>query len=285
MRIEKILNNNVVVTRDKLNREMIVMGKGLAFKKKIGDAILEAGVDKEFHLTDDRLSRHFQKLAEDIPMEYLELSYEIIEYTKEKLDVTLNESIYISLTDHLYNAIKRYKTGVGLPNVLLYDIKQLFPREYQIGKKTIERVHHKYGFDLSENEAGFIALHLVNAQSEQDSMNNMYQFTKTIQDILNIVRYYYQTPFDEESIYFFRFVTHLRFFLSRVMNTSLTQEGEVEEELIQMIQRKYQTASGCVDKIAIFLQETFNYHMSDDEIVYLTIHLARLADNNHLKNH
>ena len=285
MRIEKILNNNVVVTRDKLNREMIVMGKGLAFKKKIGDAILEAGVDKEFHLTDDRLSRHFQKLAEDIPMEYLELSYEIIEYTKEKLDVTLNESIYISLTDHLYNAIKRYKTGVGLPNVLLYDIKQLFPREYQIGKKTIERVHQKYGFDLSENEAGFIALHLVNAQSEQDSMNNMYQFTKTIQDILNIVRYYYQTPFDEESIYFFRFVTHLRFFLSRVMNTSLTQEGEVEEELIQMIQRKYQTASGCVDKIALFLQETFNYHMSDDEIVYLTIHLARLADNNHLKNH
>lgn len=113
----------------------------------------------------------------------------------------------------------------------------------------------------------------------------MYQFTKTIQDILNIVRYYYQTPFDEESIYFFRFVTHLRFFLSRVMNTSLTQEGEVEEELIQMIQRKYQTASGCVDKIALFLQETFNYHMSDDEIVYLTIHLARLADNNHLKNH
>lgn len=111
MRIEKILNNNVVVTRDKLNREMIVMGKGLAFKKKIGDAILEAGVDKEFHLTDDRLSRHFQKLAEDIPMEYLELSYEIIEYTKEKLDVTLNESIYISLTDHLYNAIKRYKIG------------------------------------------------------------------------------------------------------------------------------------------------------------------------------
>lgn len=35
MRIEKILNNNVVVTRDKLNREMIVMGKGLAFKKRL----------------------------------------------------------------------------------------------------------------------------------------------------------------------------------------------------------------------------------------------------------
>lgn len=283
MLIEKILNNNVVVTRDKLNREMIVMGKGLAFKKAIGDCILEAEVDKKFHLTDDRLFRHFQKLAEDIPLEYIELSYEIIEYTKSTLGISLNDSIYISLTDHLYNAIKRSKSGTGLSNVLLYDIKQLFPKEYQIGLKTIDKIYKKYGFTLSENEAGFIALHLVNAQTDQSHMNNMYLFTKTIQDILNIVRYYYQTPFDEESIYFFRFVTHLRFFLSRVMNETVSQDGEIEEELIHMIQRKYQTASECVKKINSFLYDTFHYQMSNDENVYLTIHLARLVDNNHLK--
>ncbi|EOT31558.1 hypothetical protein OMS_02071 [Enterococcus durans ATCC 6056] len=41
MRIEKILNNNVVITRNELNQEMIVMGKGLAYKKKTGDKIAE----------------------------------------------------------------------------------------------------------------------------------------------------------------------------------------------------------------------------------------------------
>ena len=34
MLIEKVLNNNVVITRDERNQEMIVMGKGLAFKRK-----------------------------------------------------------------------------------------------------------------------------------------------------------------------------------------------------------------------------------------------------------
>ncbi len=34
MLIEKVLNNNVVITGDERNQEMIVMGKGLAFKRK-----------------------------------------------------------------------------------------------------------------------------------------------------------------------------------------------------------------------------------------------------------
>ena len=66
MRIEKILNNNVVITRNELNQEMIVMGKGLAFKRKVGDLITETSIDKKFQVADDRLSRHFQKLVQDI---------------------------------------------------------------------------------------------------------------------------------------------------------------------------------------------------------------------------
>ncbi|EOH85741.1 hypothetical protein EVI01_24000 [Enterococcus villorum] len=69
MRIEKILNNNVVITRNELNQEMIVMGKGLAFKRKVGDLIAETSIDKKFQVADDRLSRHFQKLVQDIPLQ------------------------------------------------------------------------------------------------------------------------------------------------------------------------------------------------------------------------
>ena len=105
MLIEKVLNNNVVITRDERNQEMIVMGKGLAFKKKVGDPIFDSCIDKKFQLTNDGLSQQFQELAQAIPLEYLEISCEIIEYTKEALQVQLNDSVYIALTDHLYTAI------------------------------------------------------------------------------------------------------------------------------------------------------------------------------------
>ena len=284
MRIEKILNNNVVITRNELNQEMIVMGKGLAFKRKVGDLIAETSIDKKFQVADDRLSRHFQKLVQDIPLKYIELSLEMIQYAKATLKMNLNESVYISLTDHLYTAINRAQKGNGISNVLLYDIKQLFPKEYIIGKRTIEKVSEKYGINLSEDEAGFIALHLVNAQTSQNQMENMYLFTKIIQDILNIVRYYYKVTFDEESIYFFRFITHLRFFITRIMESAIVSESEVEEELLQMIKRKHSTALACANKIDLFLFEALNYQMTQDEMMYLTIHIARLVQEDRIKN-
>ncbi|HFP8406701.1 TPA: transcription antiterminator, partial [Enterococcus faecium] len=197
--------------------------------------------------------------------------------------VHLNDSVYISLTDHLYTAIERQKMGIFVPNVLLYDIKQLFPKEYAIGKKTVKKISDKYHIKLSEDEAGFIALHLVNAQGIQSQQDNTYLFTTTIQDILNIVRYYYKITFDEDSVHFFRFVTHLRFFLTRVLDGAKSEDGEVSEELFQVIQKKYKDTFGCVEKIADFLTGAFDYQMSTDEKMYLTIHTARLVHENRCK--
>ena len=195
----------------------------------------------------------------------------------------MNDSVYIALTDHLYTATERHKMGIFVPNVLLYDIKQLFPKEYAIGKKTVKKISDKYHIKLSEDEAGFIALHLVNAQGIQSQQDNTYLFTITIQDILNIVRYYYKITFDEDSVHFFRFVTHLRFFLTRVLDGEKSEVGEVSEELYQVIQKKYKDTFGCVEKIADFLAERFNYQISTDEKMYLTIHTARLVHENRCK--
>ena len=50
MQIQKILNNNVVITTDQKNNEIVAMGRGLAFQKKIGDEIAEEAIDKTYHL-------------------------------------------------------------------------------------------------------------------------------------------------------------------------------------------------------------------------------------------
>lgn len=42
MIIDKILNNNVVVIKDKNDQEKIVMGRGIAFQKKAGDTFDDA---------------------------------------------------------------------------------------------------------------------------------------------------------------------------------------------------------------------------------------------------
>lgn len=275
MRIEKILNNNVIVSKDQRNNEIVAMGRGLAFRKRIGDFVQSEKIDKIFHLSDTSTSQKFQELVNDIPIEYLALADEIVEYAKSTLEIALNDSVYISLTDHLYTAIERCKNGIQVPNILLWDIKRLFPKEFGVGKRAVEKISQYYHTQLSEDEAGFIALHLVNGQTDS-SQEDMYEFTKTLQDILNIVRYYFKIDFDEDSVYFYRFTTHLRFFLSRVTSQTI-HDGEVEEELLQIVTKKYSNALRCVEKIDQFLKDKYAYQMSSDEKMYLTIHIARLV--------
>lgn len=275
MQIQKILNNNVVIATDSKNNEIVVMGRGLAFQKKVGDEISEDCIDKKYRLANNELSQKLQELLEDVPVTYLELANDIIEDAKKVLKDPLSDMLYISITDHLYSAIQRVKSGVRIRNLLLWDIKRFFPEEFAIGKKAVAKIKKQYRIDLGEDEAGNIALHLVNAQTEADN-ENVYELTELMQEIIQITSYYFKVQFEEDSVYFYRFTTHLRFFASRIMSNNQLAD-ETDDELLLIIQKKYKNAYQCVEKIAEFIQKKYHYPMSNDEKLYLTIHIARLV--------
>jgi len=68
LKIEKILNNNAVVTLDDKGKEIIVMGRGIAFKQKIGNILDPDTIDKTFTLSDQGVLSRFQELLSAIPM-------------------------------------------------------------------------------------------------------------------------------------------------------------------------------------------------------------------------
>lgn len=278
MIIQKILNNNVVITLDGTGQEQIVMGRGIAFKRKIGEDIPGNQIDQVFRLANQDTSLKFQELLEELPLEVMQLSDEIITYAKTKLGRKLNDTIFISLTDHLHTALERNRQGVEVKNFLLWDIKRFFSDEYLIGKEALDMVAEKFDVRLSENEAGFIALHLVNAEMEEE-VGNVYELTKIMQEITNIVKYYFKVTFNEESVYFYRFSTHLKFFAYRLLNHKEFQD-EDDGELFEVIKKKYHNAYNCVNKIASFLFEHYAYTVTKEEKMYLIIHIARVIQTN-----
>ena len=50
MRIEKVINNNIISTRDKQGVELVVMGRGIGFGKKPGSEVVEKKIEKVFLL-------------------------------------------------------------------------------------------------------------------------------------------------------------------------------------------------------------------------------------------
>lgn len=273
--IEKILNNNVVLTSNNKNEEIVAMGKGIAFKKKIGDKVPKNTIDKIYTLSDKDALSKFEQLLVDIPMEYMSLSDDIINKAKITLGKKLNDNIYIALTDHIHTAIERFKEGITIKNAVLWDIRRFYKEEFAIGMKSLDLIEEKFKVRLPDDEAGFIALHIVNAEKDQD-IKVIYKITKIMQEISNIVKYHFGISFDEESVYYYRFITHLKFFSERLINGK-AYTGEEDDGLLDVIKVKYKNSYECVEKISTFIEEQYNYVLANEEKLYLTIHIEKIV--------
>ena len=273
MKVTRIINNNVVAAVDDYNHELVLMGSGIGFKRKIGDLVDPDSVEKQFARFDEQQTLNFQRLAQEIPYEYMHMTNEIVSYAQISLNKELNEELYISLMDHLNFAISRIKQGIYLPNSMLWEIKHYYNHEYRIGMEAISIVKNYAGVILPADEAGFIAMHILNAEMDLD-MDRTRMMTKIIQDVLNIVKYHFNIQIDEESLDYERFVTHLKFFIQRAMHE---KESRIwEKSLMDMIRIQYIDAYECAGKVASYIERTTPYAVQEEEMVYLTVHIQRL---------
>ncbi|MFT9367290.1 BglG family transcription antiterminator LicT [Paenibacillus polymyxa] len=273
MIITKIFNNNAIIAKDSKRHEFVVMGRGIAFKKNAGEQVEEHLIEKVFVLKQKDASEKFKLLLEDVPTEYVSLCYDIIEYGRSILEAQLSDYVYVSLTDHMNNAFKMFDEGFKNANPLIWEIKKFYPKEFGVGLKALEFIEDETGKRLSEDEAGNIALHLINAQvnGSNHKVTDVAQQTQKIQDILNIIKYSYNITLDEHSTSYERFITHLRFFFQRlIQKEKLALEDDF---LLRQVKAKYKKAYSCMLKIEKYLDTV----LSDEEKLYITIHIQRVT--------
>ena len=274
MKIEKILNNNAFISIDKSGEEIVVMGRGIAFGKKQGNEVELSGGYKIFSNSDKELNQRLKNIVSDIPEEYMKITEQVVCMLEKKYDKKVNDIIYVSLTEHIHGAVERFKKGIQIKNPLLIDIKRLFRDEYEVSKQALEAIKEEFGIEFEEDEAGYIAQHIVNAQLDDD-MSDIVNVTRIMQDILNIIKYSYKIDFNEESVYYYRFVTHLKFFAQRILNR-LTYEDD-NEDVFEVFKDKYNESYKCVLKIKEQIKQIYDYELSKDEQLYLMIHIERIT--------
>lgn len=274
MRIVKIYNNNAVETKDTDCREIIVVGCGLAFKKRVGDKIDDSKIQKIFVLSEPGVNMKFREFLSYIPLDYLTMGNEIIGYIQEKLHIEQSTLLYLGLVDHIYGAVKRYQSGIEVKNVMLWDIRRFYSEEYEIGCHLLAIVEKYVGVRLSDDEAGFFAFHIAEARMNENT-SDIQRIMDIMVELSNIIKYHFQVEFNQESVYYYRFVTHLKFFAQRLVNGKLYEQDE-NDELLDTIRKKYVNSYKCVEKIAAFVKNRYSYMLSNDEMLYLTIHIERI---------
>ena len=272
--IEKVINNNIISAYEKSGAEVIVMGRGIGFKKKQGEVVPADQISKIFRIKSRTLAEQFKELLANMPLERVRISDEIISHAKDHLKLKLNQSIYVTLTDHINFAIERVRQGIEPQNALLWEIKRFYPQEFQLGIYALELIHDRLGILLPEDEAGFIALHFVNAEYGTD-IRDAVKFPDQMQAIVDIVERELGILLDESSLHYERFMTHIKFLIQRIYRKELLSSED--RELSLMMQRKYPREYQCSVKVAEYIMQATGCRLSEEEIMYLSVHIRRVS--------
>ena len=277
MRVIKVLNNSLVLALDAQGRETILMGKGIGFHKAAGYQFGKEEVEKVFVLKDRSISRSIIRLAAEIDSVYFEIVKNIIDYAIEEFQMKLLDHIYLSLTDHLAFAVRRVKEGIVVPNFYTLDMQRFNPNEFQVGRYALQQVKEQFGVELPEDEAGNIAFHFINAQVDHPYNEKNRKISELAEDVLNIVKYYYQLVYDEESVTYSRYVTHVRLFAQRLVSGQQLPEDS-SHLLYDQVAQACTSEFSCVERVEMFVRERFGVGLTNQETMYLALHIHRILE-------
>ncbi len=267
----KKINNNVAICVDSKNKELIAFGKGIGFPKmpyEIADLSL-------ISMTFYRIDNQFYELMEEIPEDVFEVTAQIVNKAEQLLDCSLNPNLVVTLADHINFAIIRVKKYKNMKMIFSYDIEQLYERETLLGKYAVDLVRKKLNVTLPESEITNIAMHFINAEEERIPENNGSSDEEAIQGCVDLIEGIFNIKINRDDFSYNRFSMHIRYYLKRIKDKKQFKDNN--KELIKSMKETYPKVNICALKIAEFFKERYNESVSEDEILYLMIHINRIV--------
>lgn len=274
MKIRKKLNNNVVIAVNKMNVEFVLVGKGIAYGKTTNDEIKTAEAEKVFKIHGKGIAEKLSKIVEDIPLEYVKVCDEVINYAKRELNENLSEKIYLTLIDHLSFAIERHNAGIDISSLLKFEIKKIAPEEFRVGLEALNIVEKRLHIRLPDDEAVYIAFHILDSRTKEDPFT-----IKSIEFVANImrtIRSEYEINCDEDYQPYNRFLIHLQYLARRIFQSDKVLKIENDLFLYQKLKEELPETHCCVCLIEQKIREDYNFTLNENEKSYLMVHLYHL---------
>ena len=267
LKVEKILNHNVVLCRDESQRNLIAFGTGIGFNKKSGDSLDEARIVNLYGLKN--LAR-YEKVISETEDQIVSLSEQIIRELEECFSQDFDRNIHVSLLDHLQFSVKRYRENMIVQNVFLDETAYFYPKEFAFAKQALAMVNESLKINLPLSEAGFLCMHIHAALHHEDLSFTNFSF-QVMQDILGLIETDLGIDLKQYEDARQRLMTHIRFAIKRSL-----EHSEIQNDLQEVIQERYVRAFALAKKISTVVQEKYDLSLNEAELAYLSIHLENI---------
>ena len=271
-RITKILNHNSFMgIESKNDQECLIMGKGVAFGKKVGQTVSVTGDVRVYSLKELTDRGEAKDIIKSVSPLCLELANEVLDQAEEEFG-KVDRSILFTMADHLDFAVRRIQNGEQISNPLTDDIRIMFYKEYKVAGCICDLLKEKLGIRIDEHEIGYIALH-VHAAIVDENVSQAMEIARTVRECICMVEEETGKSIDVMSLSYNRLMNHVRYMVARAIH------GEkLKMSLNDYMSVKFPGPYMTAEKICRKMEKSLKLPIPDIEIGYLAMHLERMMD-------
>lgn len=278
MEILRVFNNNVVLAKDATG-EKIITGRGIGFKARPGQPVDSSKVVRIFVPAEGRDPDHIATMLTEIPLAHMTLVTDAVTAAGLPESMTKNASLLVALADHIGFAIMRAANGQRADYPLLAEVSQLYSEEYAQAQAILSHINRALNdrriAPLPRSEAVAITLHLVNAGFSTGDLSFTYTMTGVLQQLLTIIESDFGITLEPETVNVGRFITHLRYLFVRIAKHE--QLKDHSSAIGQAIRDSAPEAFRCAQRISAVIELRLGSGLTEDEVSYLTLHIARIV--------
>lgn len=273
MVVVKNINNNVSLCRDGNGKEVIVFGKGVGFLHPPAEVPLSK-IERTFY----NVSSQYLSILNDVPQDVLDFTARQMTLVRDKLPYETTANLTFILADHLAFAMERAKKGIYIPMPSVYELETSWPLEMEVGRAFVSAMEKEFGTRLPYGEAQAVAMHFINARSThapEGAASIEARYEEILERTTRIIEEEMALAVRRDTFNYARFATHVQYLLRRIF-----EDTSIDSENIQMyesIRDEYEAASRCVDKIAAYLKENWQAELTEEEKLYLIMHVNRVC--------
>ncbi|WP_087117497.1 PRD domain-containing protein [Corynebacterium urinipleomorphum] len=281
--------------------QVVVTGRGVGFGAHQGDEVDESKIAQIFVPADGRDPDHAGEMMAFVPYDTMRLVTDALTAAVTTTGATakLPEKLTLvtALADHVTQAQVRAERRETIQYPLEAEVASLYPDEHALGRELLREINNRLaaggqstgdrggeqggerdGVDkrLPAEEATALALHLVNAGFATGDLSYTYQMTGVIQQMLDVIGAEWKVGLRQASISVARFITHVRYLFVRMARGE--QLDHASDAVSAQIAQAFPQHDRLARKVARVAELRFDQTLTEDEIAYLTLHIARLAD-------
>ena len=265
MKVIKKINNNVAICLDSAGKEAVVFAKGIGFQKPPYEVDIK-DVERTFYDVDPRYFGMIEKADEDI----IDIAMDIKSYVDLK-NITTSSNLLYSLIDHITYSIERSQKGIYFNLPIANDIQHMFPDEMEIGRYALTLIEKRLKIKLPKEEASYIALNIIN--SEKEIAAKLQKEDQAINEVAKIISEEMNVKINKDSVNYSRFVSHMHYLLKKTSYTNPT----LYKDLFESVKEKEPRFYACALKAKEYLDSNGHGPLSEDEVLFLTLHIDRLC--------